>query len=253
MGRTAPETGTESTTAAARRLRRLAVDAGRTLAGHDDVAALRLVGSVARGDARDDSDIDLLVVATQPLSRSTLVQRLPAVLRTENWAFLVHTETAWLREAQAGSLFLEHVRLEGETLYDPDGVIERGLDALSRRGPDPDVELRRRLGQLRLYRDPARLNGQHLFALSHLYSVGKAVAIVRCAELGRTTFVKEDALESVAELRPELSAPAQVISRLRPFYDRTRGRESDAVPFDPVNAETELERAIAAIERLGDA
>jgi predicted nucleotidyltransferase len=253
MSKAVPETGPRSATAAARRLRSLATDAVQPLSRDADVVGVRLVGSVARGDARPDSDIDLLIIATQPLNRSTLLQRLPAPLRRENWSFLIYTDTAWLGDAQDGSLFLEHVRLEGETLYDPDGVIEQALEALSRRGPDADAELRRRLRQLRLYRDLARLNGQHLFALSHLYAVGKAVAIARCAQLGKTTFVKDDALASMAELRPELSEEAEVISRLRPFYDRTGGRYSGRVPFEPVDADAEIERAIAAIQRLANA
>lgn len=252
MSRPAPETHAHSASTAARRLRSLATEAVRALAGHDDVVAVRLVGSVARGDARPDSDIDLLVIATKRLARSTLLRRLPVALREENWSFLIYTDTAWLRDAREGSLFIEHVRLEGETLHDADGVLEEGLEALARRGPDPSAELQRRLRQVRLYRDPARLNGQHLFALSHLYAIGKAVAIARCSQLGKTTFVKDDALRSMAELRPEVSAEAEVISRLRPFYDRTGGRDSGRVPFEPLNAEAEIERAVAAIERLAD-
>ena len=252
MSQVAPETNAHSATAPARRLRSLATEAVRHLAAHDDIVGVRLVGSVARGDARPDSDIDLLVIATKRLARSTLLQRLPAALCEENWSFLVYTDTAWLRDAQEGSLFIEHVRLEGETLYDANRVLDEGLEALARRGPDPSADLQRRLRQVRLYRDPARLNGQHLFALSHLYAIGKAVAIARCAQLGKTTFVKDDALRSVAELRPEVSAEAEIISRLRPFYDRTGGRDSGRVPFEPVNAEAEIQRAIAAIQRLAD-
>jgi hypothetical protein len=67
-----------------------------------------------------------LVIATKRLARSTLLQRLPAALCEENWSFLVYTDTAWLRDAQEGSLFIEHVRLEGETLYDANRVLDEG-------------------------------------------------------------------------------------------------------------------------------
>src|SRR5207253_3900025 len=134
-----------------------------------------------------------------------------------------------LEEARDGSLFVHHVRLEGQPLFDPEGVLRQGLALSAARAPNVARELRRQLNRLRLYREPERLNGQHLFALSHLYAIGKAVAIARCVELGEPIFVKEEALARLADHRPSLANDVAVIERLRPFYDLTRERKSAAL------------------------
>jgi predicted nucleotidyltransferase len=240
-------------TSAAKRvgpLRSLGERAAGALARYEDVVAVCLLGSVARGDARGDSDIDLLVVTETAVQRSHLIRRLPPSARDDRLSLICFSTEQWWDEVRRRSLFLHHVRLEGEAIYDPDDVLRRGLASVGRTSPDVGGELRRQLDRLRLYRDVERLNGQHLFALAHLYAIGKAAAIARCAELGRPTFVKEEALLTLASCRPEFKDATTTISRLRPFYDVARGRDAPSLPFEPVNAEGEVARAIDAIELL---
>jgi predicted nucleotidyltransferase len=231
-------------------LRPLGERAAGALARYEDVVAVCLLGSVARGDDHDDSDIDLLVVTETAVRRSHLIRRLPPSARDDRLSLICFSSEQWWDEVRRGSLFLHHVRLEGQAFYDPDEVVKRGLASVGRTSPDVGGELRRQLDRLRLYRDLERLNGQHLFALAHLYAIGKAAAIARCVELGRPTFVKEEALLMLATCRPELRDATTTVSRLRPFYDVARGRDAPRFPFEPVNAEKEVARAIDAIELL---
>ena len=229
------------------RLARLVTDA---LTKYDEVRAVCLAGSVARGNHQSDSDLDLIVITEQRLRRSDLLGRLPEGLRDGRVSLLSFSREQWLEEARDGSLFVHHVRLEGQPLFDPEGVLRQGLALSAARAPNVARELRRQLNRLRLYREPERLNGQHLFALSHLYAIGKAVAIARCVGLGENTFVKEHALSRLAARRPDLASDVAVIERLRPFYDLTRDRESGPLPFEPVGAAPEVVRARRSIERL---
>lgn len=242
-----PQTSPKTDAAA---LRGLGERASAALARYPDVLAICLLGSVARGDARVDSDIDLLVVADQAVRRSRLIRRLPPSLRAERLSLICFSEGQWWDEVSRGSLFLHHVRLEGVPIYDPRRVLQDGFEAGAQKTPDVGGELQRQLDRLRLYRDVTRLNGQHLFALAHLYAIGKAAAIARCVELGQPTFVKEEALSRLATCRPALENATRTISSLRPFYDLVRGHEAERLPFEPVGAEREVASAVEAIEQL---
>jgi predicted nucleotidyltransferase len=237
-------------TAESRTLRELASDAAQALAAFDDVLAVCLVGSAARGDAAEDSDVDLVVIAEQRLLRADVLTRLPRDLRDERLSLLCFSRAGWGTEVSSGSLFVHHVRLEGRPLIDREGLLREGFETAARQKPNVEAELRRQVNRLRLYRKPERLNGEHLFALSHLYAIGKAVAIARCIELDAPIFVKEKALARLAEIRPDLADEASAVSDLRPFYDLTRERDVEDLPFAPVDAEAQILRARAAIERL---
>jgi len=232
------------------KLRGLAERAAAALARYDDVEAIALLGSVARGDARADSDVDLMVVTQGEVRRSHLLRRLPPSTRDSCLSLLAYTSLRLQAEAESGSLFLNHVRSEGTSLHDPHGILVRALEQVAQTAPDVESDIKRRMGQLRLYRDLDRLNGQHLSALSHLYAIGKGVAIARCSELDAPTFVKQRALERLGELRPELAHEAETIARLRPFYEATTGRPGEPFPFEPVDVDQQVKRAIGAIEHI---
>lgn len=235
-----------------RSARRVAEKAAAELAGSPDVLAVCLVGSVARGDVAPDSDIDLVVIMERRLRSSELLARLAPPLRDPRLSFIVFSEEGFKKAARGGSLFLLHVRLEGEVLYERGGIATDALAATEAAAPAVRADVDRQLRRLDLYRDPVRLNGHHLFALSHVYSIGKAIAIARCIELDAPTFVKADALAQLAAKRPELAVAVAAVQELRPFYDLTRERSPGPLPFEPVGAEDALADAIAAVERLAD-
>lgn len=93
----------------------------RDIVEHPSVTrlALMLYGSVARGTADIDSDIDLLeLVPSNPtaykVGRANITQYVPAHLHAM---------------ASQGSLFVLHLRLDGVVLLDEQGTLRRGLDA----------------------------------------------------------------------------------------------------------------------------
>lgn len=190
------------------------------------------------------------MITDEEARASRLLERLNRPVSSRRISLLPYPLKRWQAEVGRSSLFLHHVLLEGVTLYDPECVLKEGLATLAAQKPNVEGEIQRQMRQLRLYRDLRRLNGQHFFALSHLYAIGKATAFARCVELGETTFVKEHALESLAICRPTLKAATQTIARLRPFYDRERGREAMPLPFSPAGAEGAVTKAIEAIEQL---
>jgi hypothetical protein len=213
-----------------------------------EVLAICLVGSVARGDARPDSDIDFLVIgASQPRQ---LRIGLPIDLRRSAVSLICKSPEQLEQLASQGSLFFEHVRTEGQVVHDPSGIFADAFAAAATVPLDTDGEIRRRVASLKHYRDLDRFGGNYLFALAHIYGIAKGIAIARCAELGSVTFVKVDALESHAEARPDLRSDIEIIQSLRPFYDLTRGRCGALLPFAYVGAAEQTKRAVEATARL---
>lgn len=95
-----------------------------------EVTALVVYGSVARGDAKPDSDIDILVVYDWVDDVDSALNR--PFMYGDNWLGFggerVVDEKPFsipqFRDAlDAGSQFLRNVLEEGITLYDPEGVI----------------------------------------------------------------------------------------------------------------------------------
>lgn len=214
------------------------------------ILAICLVGSVARGDARPDSDVDLLVVASR--SGAELRGFLPAPLRSPAVSLICKTPEQIHDLAATGSLFLEHVRTEGRVVHDPYSILASTLTFAASVPLDVQSEIRRRIASLRHYRRLARFGGNYLFALAHIYGVAKGLAIARCAQHGRTTFVKADALTRLAQMRPDLRADIAFIQSLRPFYDLARGHDVTSLPFDYLGATLQTERAVKAAHQLAN-
>jgi predicted nucleotidyltransferase len=72
----------------------------RKLSGKLGIESMRLFGSVVRGEADDESDIDLLIVTTQPLSRTERHQITDIVFEVNlqyntNFSTLVVDRDSW--------------------------------------------------------------------------------------------------------------------------------------------------------------
>ena len=94
----------------------------------DDVTALAVYGSVARGTATEDSDVDLLVVATNDDAAARLTEAF-GTIRLEDATGAsrigmteVYTRSEYHASLEGGSTFLESITDELHVLYDPDGV-----------------------------------------------------------------------------------------------------------------------------------
>jgi len=230
----------------------VASDAVEALRGFSNVVGLCLVGSVARGDDRADSDIDILVVVRDRQTPNDLLAELPQHLRDTRLSLICESQDALARLAREGSLFLLHARTEGKVVYDPEGLLQSAFRVSAETPLDTSRELRNRVASLRHYRHLDRFGGNFLFALAHLYGLGKGVAIARSVQTGKPTFVKSDALAQLAVRHPELRHDVDVIQRLRPFYDLTRGHRVASLPFSYVDAVDETSQAVEAVRHLAE-
>jgi hypothetical protein len=121
------------------------------------VLAICLVGSVARGDERPDSDVDLLIIG--PLQATQIRREFPDALRCAAVSLICKTPGQLGQLASQGSLFLEHVRTEGQVVHDPLRILADAFAIASTVPLDTDGEVRRRLASLKHYRDLDRFGG----------------------------------------------------------------------------------------------
>jgi predicted nucleotidyltransferase len=218
------------------------------------VIGVCLFGSVARGTATAGSDIDLLVLATDPLlTPSVLAARLPSRLAADEPVISSFTPDSLSGYLRKWSRFGVHLRREGIILHDPTGTLR---DLLSEEIPvsvEAELEVQRR--HLRDYAHVDRFGGRLLFPLARIFSIGRAVVFARLAAGGTLEFDRDRAFTEMARREPALAEQIRLIQGLAPFYDRVRDQEPAApLPFSPVGAEAEarLVQARDAVARLLD-
>lgn len=207
-----------------------------------------LFGSVARGDDDETSDIDLLVLGTEPLTPGHFRRMLPESVqgRVSVSYYVPATLDVYL---DRWSRFAVHLRTEGQILADRHGLLRAALEAV--RPVDTEFELRMQLAHLQSVDHLNRFGGQFLFPLDQLYRYGRTVVFALLAEEGVFEFNHLRAFAELCRRRPEASGDAQTVAALRPFTLLTKGRvTSEAVPFSYVGCADEVAEAINAIHRL---
>jgi predicted nucleotidyltransferase len=216
------------------------------------ITGVCLYGSVARGDAGPDSDLDLLVVGLDPtLTPSSIKRRLRLKDVKPRVSIVYHTPRTLDRYAMTGSRFLLHVQLEGKVLYDQDGFLGRLKDRpLSKQSAAAEVD--GQLKRLALYDDASRYNGNFLFPLSHIYAIGKAIVMAILAENEIYEFNRDRAFDAFSTLFPESLNDVATVARLRPFYSMVSKGQDVELPFAYHDCEQEVRRATDAVRRLAE-
>ena len=230
---------------------RVAESIAGVLASTSGIEGVYVFGSVARGDATADSDIDLIVVGDRSELSSRKVRKLvPPQLRSlrPSVAFYTLEELDALLSAKAS--FADHLVSEGQILFDREGRLRRLLDAHTGLAFEVGVELQFELRRLRHLEDTEQFNGNFLFCLAHLYVIGKAVVMLVLKAEGTPEYNKSRSFQSLAARHPELTTEAESLAQLKPFYLRVTRRSPEAFPFSYRDADERVKRAIAGVRRI---
>ena len=215
------------------------------------IDAVLLCGSVARGDANEWSDIDLVITASDPdLTPEHLRQALSE--RDERVSLIYYPTSLFRKLYDERALFIAHLKKEGIALYDPLDLLKTMLSRPFVPAVNVAEEIKAHRAKLAPYEDPRRFNNNFLFCLSHLYSIGKGVIMLGLAKRGVLEFNREAAFRRFASLNPDLARETEKVAQLRPFYRLVTDRQPEPLPFSYKSADRQLQEAVAAIETLAE-
>lgn len=187
------------------------------LAADPRVEAVILIGSLARGDASQWSDVDLAVVTNERVRVSELRALLGPRAVPPRLSLLAFDRAQMERMREEGSLFVDHLRAEGKVLCDK-GFYAGFSAAPFRRKTDFRDDVREQRAILDLYRDSRRFHGNFLLVLSHLYSVYKNVAILGLAQQGVIEYSPRRVFDKFFAAYPGLRRFRKELDSLRAFH-----------------------------------
>jgi predicted nucleotidyltransferase len=210
-------------------------DTLRQLDEDGDVRAICLFGSAAREQADDQSDIDVLVVVPDTVDASKMRERV-RLIQTDDRAQVRLMTEGRLRDAfTGGTVFAAHLAHEGQVVVDRDGALTALLESHPKDAPVRETA-KNLASQLQAYDDLRWCGGYYLFCLSDLYAWGRSGSMLAVTRAGEFEFDRENVFTRLVVVHPDLAAPAQVIRRLRPFWETVNGRRHSSLPFPPVGA-----------------
>jgi predicted nucleotidyltransferase len=213
------------------------------------IDAILLCGSVARGDANEWSDVDLVVTSSDPNLTPQLLQQ--TLSKPDQRISLIYYRTSVFRELyDGGALFIAHIKNEGTVLFDRLGILKMLLAQPFVPAVDVVEEIKAHRTKLAPYTDPRRFNNNFLFCLSHLYSIGKGVIMLGLVKRGELEFNRERAFRRFVKLNPDLARKTNKIAQLRPFYSLVTCRQPETLPFSYKSAGTKMREVVNAIEVL---
>jgi predicted nucleotidyltransferase len=235
-------------------LRRRAESVARHLAAVQAVDGVCLFGSIARGDVDGTSDIDILAVGSDPeLTPTRLLKTLPDKLRQERIS-LVYRSREELEELFAtGASFVDHLRHEGEILYDAEGLLRHVFEDDFLPSLNVDQELDAELRRLDVYSNLKIFKGNFLFVLAQLYAIGKSIVMLGLVSDGERQYNRDAAFAAFKRRNPGIADDVDRIARLRPFYRLVTRRGHEPLPFSYRGSEDEVRAALKSIRKLADA
>lgn len=213
------------------------------------VDAVLLFGSVARGDANEWSDIDLVIIGSDPELRPSQLRHALAE-RNEHLSLIYYPTPLFQKLYDERTSFIAHLRKEGVSLYDRRDLLKTLLTRPFEPVRDIAAEIKAHRAKLAPYTDPRRFNNNFLFCLSHLYSIGKGVIMLGLAKRGVMEFNRDEAFRKFVKLNPDLASQTEKVAQLRPFYHLVTCRRPEPLPFPYTSAERQMHEAVDAIETL---
>ena len=224
--------------------------AGRLARKFPSIEGVCIYGSVARGEATEWSDMDLLVIGSNPrLSPARLRAALPGAER-ERVSIIFYPTSVFRRHHEDRALFIAHIRHEARILFDPQHILRKLLAQPFQPRVDVEAGLKAHLARLTPYEDVRRFGGNFLFCFAHLYAIGKGVVMLGLADAGALEFDRERAFRRFLKLHPRSRKDIDTIRALRPFYNLVTSRRPEPLPFSYHGAEGYARKAVAAIRRL---
>lgn len=190
-------------------------------------------GSYARDDLQSNSDIDIIVVVSaKGVELDCLKRRISArssrtTLRVSTTLF---STDSLIAEFERRPSFAAHFADEAIFVKCTNtcSSIQEWLDKFTPETEILERELLNEISELDSFKDVSRLNGHYLTALARLYSVARAVVIIKLLQSGIHQYGWQRIFDVFSDLHPSLRTTAISLSELRPYYEYLTERRSEA-------------------------
>jgi len=222
------------------------------LARLNEVDAVCVLGSSARGDYDERSDIDLLALVEDRGAASAVRAAFDRERAGRRVQLKLVSEARLAGLFERRSTFAVHILREAVVVSDPGGRFAKLCEPHSRDEPVREDGAKLRI-RLELYEDIEWCQGLYLYCLSDLYSIGRAAAYTILGRSSRFEFSGVRALRSVARIDPGLEQAAQRVAALRPFFQLVERDASESLPFPYRDCHQEARDARDACDALVDA
>lgn len=208
--------------------------AARSLAdGLSTIEGVLLFGSVARGNPRSHSDIDLMVVSSASLCSAdtrVLLQEFPRV------SLITHTWDSLRRAQTEDWSFFVHLREEGELLFGDGQLLKELAKAKCPSAEGWRAPLCEELESLSRLDDLSIFGGNYGFALAHIFASARYTCMLDNTAAGEIAFDRDTAFDVFSQRHCDLVDEVACVRKVWPFQARRQGRNVE-LPFAPENVE----------------
>jgi predicted nucleotidyltransferase len=214
------------------------------------VQAIIEYGSYARGDQNSNSDYDLFILTNGEVPdflNPTWSKYISKEIGTERFDISIYDRGTFELMIKNGSLFLWHLKLEGNIIYSrssPDRLFEY-LDEFS--GADEDLYLYRRL--LKSAKESIRKNGINNYDLNMMSLISRNTLIILCYKMKKIQFSKQLVYETVQKYYGEKMSLSKDVYNLLQGYRFLYSRNISVLK--PIT-ENEISNILAEIDNLLD-
>ena len=218
----------------------------------DDVVGICVFGSVARGDASERSDIDMIVLSTNSdLTSQELLDMALESKRHGDISVRVYTSEDLVDHLTRSPIFAAHLKSDGIILLDRNNQLSAIINRDYPISISDEINWQRK--NVELYEHSERFGHALLLPLARLYSIGRAVVFLRLFQQAVIEFNATRAFAKLGDLRPEWRNSLAEVGQLRPFFQSVRLDDIGAEwPFDPFgdDARERFESARGAVHTL---
>lgn len=212
------------------------------LSSEDAVLGAVAFGSLTRGELTRSSDVDILVVHRPEASVRDLRATVLSCSQppgSHRWTPIYFTPDELAQEFSEHPSFAAHIADEGVTVYRTADFtpVEQRIKSPKLTAADLHAELQLRLQPLRWFSNLKRFNGHFIQPLSHLYSIGKSIVIVKLLENGVREYSWRRIFDTYANIRPDLEEDLRAVETLREHYEYFNNLNNPAEPKDVADIE----------------
>jgi len=209
-----------------------------------------LIGSYARGDIHEYSDIDMVLITDLDLPRSYFYSILPERLNIKELSLLPYNSIVFSELYFEGSIFMAHVLKEGKLLYDDGYFITLLKKPFKILKENLFFELQIIKQRLSLYNDLSIYGEIFIDCLSHLYSIAKNTAIIALASKGDIIFNKEEVFNHFLHHFPDLEQEIEELKKLKTFSLIWSKGAALSRPFSPVFCKDRTQNYILNLKKI---